>query len=174
MSFSNDPAQLSNQLPLSIDFPQDPDELQRILSSSYKQTVDSLNSKEGALYLLQEINSFAQFFPSSVDANSSQSLVLRPAYRVTFDLVAMNGGPISTGITVIPLLPEQFIVGIVEPTSLRGAATISGPEYVSLHGASSDCEFDNTNPNAQTIIVTNNYASEYSTAIFIFEYLKTT
>jgi hypothetical protein len=173
MSFTSDNALQINQLPLSIDFPRDPERLLETMTLSYKQTVDAMNSKEGALYLLQEQGTFIQYFPVVVDPNSSLSLSLRPIYRMVFDLVALNGGPIPPGTTTIAVPANQLINQIVDPTRVRGGATISGPMYVSLHSAKADAVFDNTVPGAQTIIVTNNYSSEYSQAYFVIEYTKT-
>lgn len=139
----------------------------------YKRIADAMNTKEGSLYLLEEIASYIQYFPTTVSSNSSTSLNLRQGYRMVYDLVDMNGGPIPVGTTVINVPADQLITGIVDPTSLRGAATISGPQYVSLHSSRADAVFDNTVPAAQTITVVNNYASAMTQAYLVFEYLKT-
>ena len=173
MSFSSDRPLQANQLPLSIDFPEDNNELITTLSSSYKQTVDAMNTKEGSLYLLEELASYNQYFPTSVSSNSSSSLILRQGYRMTYDLVDLNGGPIPVGTTTINIPANQIINGILNPTRLRGAATITGPQYVSLHSSRSDAVFNNTVPAAQTIVVTNNYPTAMSQAYLIVEYLKT-
>lgn len=173
MSFSSDSPLLSNQLPLSIDFPKDQEQFLETLSLAYKRIVDSMNSKEGSLYLLEEIASYNQYFPTSVSSSSSSSLIMRQGYRMTYDLVDLNGGPIPVGTTTINIPANQLINGILDPTSLRGAATISGPMYVSLHSANADAIFDNTVPAAQTIIVTNNYPTPMTQAYLTFEYLKT-
>ena len=173
MSYSSDAPLVTNQLPLSVDFPLDTQDLVTAITTSYKRTVDTVNTKEGALYLLQEIASYIQYFPTNVSSNSSTSLNLRQGYRRVYDLVALNGGPIPVGTTVINIPADQIINGIVDPTRLRGAATISGPQYVSLHSAKADAVFDNTIPAAQTIIVTNNYPSAMDQAYLTFEYLKT-
>lgn len=173
MSFSSDRPLLSNQLPISIDFPEDPTSLVSALTLAYKRIADAVNSKEGALYQLQESASFNQFFPTNLSSNSNNSLNLRPVYRMVYDLVELNGGPIPIGTTVINVPAGQLIDGIVDPTSLKGTGTISGPIYVSLHSANSDATFDNTTPAAQTITVENNYPSAMDQAYLTFEYTKT-
>lgn len=135
MSFSSDNPQLINQLPLSIDFPKDPEQLQMIQSTAYKKTVDAMNSKEGGLYLLQEIGSYIQYFPTSVDSNSSQSLILRPGYRRTYDIVALNGGSISSGSTVS--VPHNLDMSTVTAiTRMYGGAITNGPFFIPIPYAS--------------------------------------
>lgn len=80
MSFSSDPALLSNQLPISIDFPTDQTEFLNMLSLIYKRIAASVNSKEGAFYLLQELANFQQFFTSG---NPQKN---RSGYRRVFEL----------------------------------------------------------------------------------------
>ena len=95
MAFSSDIPLQSNQLSKSIDYPPtDQEDFIDILTLDRKRIVDSLNTKEGALYLLNEIANFKQYFT----INNPQ--VNRNAYRKTFDMVNLNGGPIGGGATV--------------------------------------------------------------------------
>ncbi len=78
MSYSSDPALQSNQLPLSIDFPQNDQERIEVLTASYKRTVDSMNYKIGGLFSLQEVADFERWFTIG---NPQQ---MRNGYRKTF------------------------------------------------------------------------------------------
>lgn len=173
MSFSSDAPLQTNQLPVSIDFPEDQERFLQVLGLTYKNIADTMNTKEGSVYLPIELASFIQYFPTATSGNTYESLTLRPVYRMTYDLIALNGNaPIPVGITVLAVPANQQITGIVDPTSIRGTATIAGPIYVSLHSANGDVRIDNTAPPAQTIIVENNYASAYTQAQLVFEYTK--
>lgn len=172
MSFSSDAPLLSNQLPLSVDFPDDPKLLKETLSTNYKRTVDSMNTKVGGMFLKREQASYVQYFPTTVSANSSNSLDTRSGYRMTYDLVDLNGGPIAVGVTVIAIPTEQLIDGIVDPTDFYGACTLSGPRYRGIPSMEIDAEFNNTVPAAQTIEITNNSGSALDQAYLVFEYTK--
>ncbi len=176
MSFSSDPALLSNQLPISIDFPDTKaPEFLEMLSLIYKRTVASVNLKEGSLYPLQETANFIQYFqyfdPATFTPDPNN---FRSGYRTTFDLVALNGGPIPIGNTVLALTASTtppLIDGILIPTRGDGAATIAGPIYV-FFGTDFFVRFNNTVPAAQTLIVTNNSGAALTQAYFVMEYLK--
>ncbi len=63
MSFSSNVPLQSNQLPISLDFPDPthPDFLDT-LSIAFKRISDAMNTKEGALYTLEEIANFNNYF----------------------------------------------------------------------------------------------------------------
>lgn len=64
MAFSSDPALLSNQLPISIDFPRDKDsydELVQCIELIYKRIANSVNTKEGATYQPLELATFIRY-----------------------------------------------------------------------------------------------------------------
>lgn len=95
MSFSSDKPLLSNQLPISIDFPNPDDkEFNDTLTLTYKRIADSMNSKEGALYLLNELANFRLFYT----ANNPQ--ITRNSYRKVFDMVILNSGNIGAAAAV--------------------------------------------------------------------------
>ncbi len=166
MSYSSDRPLQSNQLPISIDFPKaDDTNFNEVLSLSYKRLVDAVNYKEGGLYTLQEVASFQQYF--SITENLSNN---RNGYRVTYDLVDLNGGPIGAGATSIPADP--IIVGILYPVHGFGAATIAGPIYIFLNDPQVYVRFNNTVPTAQTIDIVNNSGSPLTQAYWTIEYLK--
>lgn len=165
MSFSSDIPLLANQLAISIDFPEtdDPNFLNE-LSLAYKRIADVSNTKEGALYLLQELATFQLYF------TTGDPTQLKNTYRFSYDLVDIFGAPIPVGTTVIPLTGSNIINGILIPTRGTITATIAGPIYVFWKDVT--VRFDNTVPTAQTIIVTNNTGSVLTQCYFTIEYTK--
>lgn len=173
MAFSSDIPLQSNQLSKSIDYPQaSSSNFIDILTLDRKRIVDSLNTKEGALHLLQELATFQQYF----SINSTDLQTNRNGYRATFDLVALNlGVPIPVGVTPLTLTATTqptLIDGILFPVNGYGGATIAGPIYIFLNDPQVYVRFDNTVPLAQVIIVTNNSGSALTQAYWTMEYLK--
>lgn len=80
---SSDQPLVANQLPISVDFPQDPQEFINTISLLYKRIANSVNTKEGALYLPQELATFQQYFTP----NDPQKL--RNVYRKVIDFGAL-------------------------------------------------------------------------------------
>ncbi len=122
MSFSSDIPLQSNQLPISIEFPNpdDPDFL-TILDITYKRIVNSVNTKEGALYLLNELANFKQYY------TQGNPQVNRNSYRKTFDMVDLNGAPIGAGATVSK---SHNIIGISDTAIIyAGCTSPSDPTF---------------------------------------------
>jgi hypothetical protein len=156
MSFSSDNPLVSNQLPISIDFPKDLENLRTVLSDNYKKTANIINTKEGALYLYEEIASFKQL------SNTTASQPFINCYRKTFDLIALNGGNIGAGATV------SFAHGISSLTKsilIYVSARSTGPEYFTA--VYPYCWLD-----ATQLHFMNPSASSVSQAIFVAEYTK--
>lgn len=177
MSFSSDIPLQANQLPLSIDFPNPSSaDFSNELNLAYKRITDSVNFKEGGLYQLREEANFQRFFPNPTGVTNP--FQLRNGYRTTFDLVYLNGGPIPIGVTNLtltattqpPLIPTNN--GVLIPTDGWGAATIAGPIYYFINDPLLYVRFDNTNPNAQVIKITNNTGSPLTQCYWVFFYLK--
>lgn len=177
MSFSSDVPLQSNQLPISIDFPSPEHEnFLDTLSLAYKRIVDSVNTKEGALYLLQEQANFERYFqysdPTTFTPNPN---AFRNGYRSVFDLVALNAGvaipPGATNINLATAPQPQLINGILIPTHAFGAATIAGPIYV-FTGTDFNVRFDNTVPAMQILNITNNTGTNLTQAYWVINYLK--
>jgi len=105
MSFSSDQPLVTNQLPISLELPtQDSKMLADALSLLLKRYADSINSKEGSLYLLQELSNFQLWFTPTVAADPQTypggEASFRNGYRSTFDMTATAaGGPIAAGAT---------------------------------------------------------------------------
>jgi len=115
MAFSSDIPLQSNQISRSIDFPatEDPEFIDA-LTLDRKRIVDALNTKEGAFYLLNEIANFKQYY------TQGNPQVNRNAYRKTFDMVNLNGGPIGGGATVTA---PHGITGILDTAIIYAGCT---------------------------------------------------
>ena len=125
MSFSSDPALLVNQLPLSVEFPRDQEKFLEILTLLYKRIANSVNTKEGGLFSLQELFNFQQYF-TLTNPNG-----FRNVYRKVFDMVDLNGGSIAAGATATF---AHNINNLLSPTHIYGAATNSDgrPKFIPL------------------------------------------
>ena len=83
MSFSNDPASLESQIPLSVDIPEKPEEFKEWFNSIYQKLAASLNTKEGGLYVPDEKITSQQYFdPDNPQKNKN-------VYRKTIDFGAL-------------------------------------------------------------------------------------
>lgn len=165
MTFSSDPALNTNQLPISLDVNPDEDNYQQILVLYLRRIANAVNTKESGLFLLQENANFQQWFGTTPQEN-------RNAYRLTVDLVALNGGnPIGATFTKAlstitqPVAPK----GYKFPLPSAGAALdntgisyfLNDPDiYVRYIGSTN------------TIILTNNTGNTLTWCVFEFNYLK--
>lgn len=159
MSFTSDNPIQSNQLPISIEFPDTDDEnFNEVLSLTYKRIADSSNTKEGALYTLNEVANFRKFF---TPANPQRT---RNSYRKVFDLVALNGGNIGAGAAVF--FPHN-ITGLKESDLIYASCTSTdaSPRRFSIMGIT--VYLDNTN-----VYFTNPLGVSLSQAIVVANYLK--
>ena len=159
MSFSSDKPLQSNQLPVSIEFPDTDDkEFNNVLTLTYKRIADTSNTKEGALYLLNENANFRQFYT----ANNPQKN--RNSYRKVFDLVILNAGVIGAGATVS--FPHG-ITGLHESDLIYASCTSTdaSPKRFSVMGPT--VYLDDTN-----VFFTNPLGVTLSQAIVVANYLK--
>ena len=97
MTFSSDNALSTNQLPISLDINPDDKDFENILLLYLRRVANSVNTKESGRFLLQENASFEQWYQIG---NPQQN---RNGYRITVDLVFLNGGNIPIGTTSIVL-----------------------------------------------------------------------
>lgn len=159
MSFSSDVALQSNQLPISLDVPSpDSPEFLSVISLQFKKMTDTINTKEGSLYLLNENASFKQWY---TQGNPQQN---RSVYRKVFDLVELNAGPIGAGATVS--FPHN-INGVIESAMIYAACTSTEPRYFSIMN-------DTVYLNATTVNFTNPLGVSLTQADVICDYLKQT
>jgi hypothetical protein len=156
MSSTNDPGILANQVSISLDVPKPSDPgFQETLSLYLKRMADSINSKEGATYLLQELATFKQFY------TSGNPQITRNVYRTTFDVVNLNGGSIAGGATVT--VPHN-IVGILETALIYADCTTAEPRYFTVVYPNAQLVGNNlvfVNPLAGTAITRCTFVAEY-------------
>ena len=98
MSFSSDKAMQSNQLASDVIFDVEKPEFNDVLNLQYRRIVDSVNSKEGAFYLLQELASFKQLYTVG---NPQRN---RNVYRLTINKTNVAPGalaPFAHGISSV-------------------------------------------------------------------------
>lgn len=156
MGFSSDKSLQSNQLPISVEFPLEPDQLRNTLDISYKRIVSSVNTKEGALYTLDEQANFKKVY----DINDTQNF--RSGYRKVFDLVDLNGGNIGAGATVA--FPHN-ITGLFNTIIIYASCTSVTPIYFTV-------VYPNVYLDAVNVNFTNPLGVALTQAMVVAEYLK--
>jgi hypothetical protein len=162
MAFSSDNALQSNQLASDVQFDKEKEEFNSVLNIQYRRIVDSVNSKEGAFYLLQELANFKQIFTSN---NPQRN---RNSYRTTIDMIQQNGGNIGAGITVI--VPYNFssvkdsVLIYCSCTDITGKLfTLTGTGVYIISGPT---------PGTGVAVFTNTTANTITQAMFVAEYTK--
>lgn len=163
-------------LPPEQDFPEDSDLFREILAGRERLTATVLNIKENAQYEKVELITAQQWFSAIV----SGAIKTAYSFRLTFDLVALNGGvPIPIGVTIFDLVllvnPQPAPINIpnaIQPLHGFGAANNAANFFF----INDPLVFINTNvwSNAsQQIIITNNSGATLTQCVWVFEYLKT-
>lgn len=163
MSFSSDRALLANQLPISFELSEKPEEQIQELELLFKRIANAVNSKTGGLYQTLETGAFDQFF---IPANPQQ---FRPVYRKVIDFGALpnaaiksvaHGIAFATGFRI-----TRMYASATDPISLvyipLPYSSITLNENIKLNA-------DSTNVNIETGI---NYSS-FTTCYVILEYVK--
>ena len=107
MNSSDNPLN-TNQLPISLDINPQERDFENILLLYLRRVANAVNTKESGLFLLQENASFEQWYQTT---NPGQN---RNGYRITADLVNLNGGNIPTGTTSLVLTSST------QPTNIFG------------------------------------------------------
>jgi hypothetical protein len=166
MTFSSDLSLNTNQLPVSLDVnPQDRD-FENILLLYLRRVANAVNTKESGLFLLQENANFEQWYQIG---NPQQN---RNAYRITADLVMLNGGNILAGTTNIvlsSLTQPNNINGYLYPVQgFGGAIDTNGLSYF-LNDPSIYVRYNNS---TNTIIIQNNSGNTLTWCVWVQEYLK--
>ena len=166
MSFSSDNALNTNQLPISLDVNPEEKDFQNILLLYLRRIANAMNTKTSGLFLLQENANFQQWFQT---ANPQQN---RSAYRITSDLVALNGGNIPTGATSLTLTSStqpMIINGYLYPVQgFGGALDTSGLSYF-LNDPQVYVRYQGS---TNTIIIQNNSGKALTWCVWVMEYLK--
>lgn len=167
MTFSSDNALNTNQLPVSLDVNPQESGFQDILLLYLRRVANAVNTKESGLFLLQENAAFEQWYQT---ANPQQN---RNAYRITVDLVLLNGGNIPAGATSLVLSTStqpMKINGYLYPVQGFGGAVDTGGLSYFLNDPSIYVRYQNS---TNTIIITNNSGNALTWCVFVMEYLKT-
>ena len=156
MSFSSDLSLQSNQLASDVEFDVKKDEFNDILNLQYRRIVDSVNSKEGAYYLLRELANFKQIFTIG---NPQRN---RNSYRTTLDIISLNGGVIApAGTATVP----HGITNATDSVLIYCSCKNSAGQLFTL-------VYPDAYINATNAVVTNISASNITQAMFVAEYTK--
>jgi hypothetical protein len=166
MTYSSDNPLNTNQLPISLDVNPNDKDFENILLLYLRRVANAVNTKESGLFLLQENANFEQWYQIG---NPQQN---RNAYRITADLVNLNGGNIATGSTSLVLSSStqpMNINGYLYPVQgFGGAKDTNGLSYF-LNDPSIYVRY---NSSTNTIIIQNNSGNALTWCVWVFEYLK--
>ena len=166
MTFSSNESLNTNQLPISLDVNPDEKGFESILLLYLRRVASAVNTKENGLFLLQETASFEQWYQVG---NPQQN---RNGYRITVDLVMLNGGNIPAGTTNIVLsstTQPMNITGYLYPVQgFGGAVDTTGLSYF-LNDPSIYIRYQNS---TNTIIIQNNSGNALTWCVWVMEYLK--
>lgn len=157
LSFNSDLPLQSNQLPISVEFPREQESFIEVLTLLYKRIADSVNKKEGSLYLLQELANFQQFFvqndPQRIRNGYRRVFILDPAtltfnHNITGITQITNYWAIANTATGFRKVPFVDTTNVTNQISMRVTTT-------------------------QVIIVNGATAPAITGGIVVLEYLKT-
>jgi hypothetical protein len=171
MSFSSDNPLITNQLPISFEFPPDQKDIRETISLIYKRIANSVNSREGGLYTVQETFCSQQFF---TPGNPQR---FRNVYRKVIDFGAL---PAAAGTTSIPHeiggdavtpIPNTYIFTRIYAVARSAIGTVWIPIPYVIPGTTDNVNIyvDALNVNIQ--VSTANYSS-YTQCYVILEYIK--
>ena len=166
MTFSSDPALNTNQLPISLNVNPGEKNFDSILALYLRRVANAVNTKANGLFLLQETANFYQWYQVG---NPQQN---RNGYRVTTDLVFLNGGNIPTGTTNLVLSSSTQptnINGYLYPIEgFGGAIDTAGISYF-LNDPDIYVRYNNS---TNTIIIQNNSGNALTWCTWVMNYLK--
>lgn len=157
MSSSSDNALTVNQLPISYDLPKEPERFHETLQLWVKRATNTVNTKTGGLFSLQELYNSNQYYIIN-DTGS-----FRNVYRKVFDLVNLNSGNIPASATVA--FPHG-ITGLFNTSIIYAGCTSVTPTYFSVMGQPT------VYLDAVNINFTNPIATDLSQVSVVCEYLK--
>lgn|SRR3990167_8681259 len=164
MSFSSDKPIQSNQLPVSVEFP-NPQEPAFIdtLTLIYKRIADSVNTKEGALYQPSELATFQKYFKPADTQN------FRNVYRMTIDFGALPNNAAKT-IEHNIAFTDNFRTTRIYGSAVAPVNLLYIPlPYSSVTGDDIELSVDDTN----ITITTTSDRTAFSACTVVIEYTKT-
>jgi len=165
MTFSSDNSLNTNQLPISLDVNPDEKDFASTQLLYLRRVANSVNTKQSGLFLLQENANFQQWFGTDPQQN-------RSAYRITFDLVALNGGNIPVGATNLVLTTTTqppLINGYLYPVEGSGGALDTTGRSYFLNDPQIYVRYQHS---TNTIVIQNNTGNAMTWMVFVMEYLK--
>lgn len=158
MSFSNDIPSLENQLPLSVEFPPTYERYQQEFQFLYQRIANSVNSKEGGLYVPQEKTTGMRYFTE----NDPQTF--KNVYRMVVDFGTLPNTGTTSVAHNIPNWDSNFLL-----TRAYGAATDTvGLSSVPIPNEGIFLEINNSD----VTITTSNDFSRYTETTIVIEYTK--
>lgn len=166
MTFSSNLPLNTNQLPISLDVDPQDNDFENILLLYLRRVANAVNTKESGLFLLQENASFEQWYQI---ANPQQN---RNGYRITADLVFLNGGNIPAGTTNLVLTTStqpKVIDGYLYPVQGFGGAVDTGGLSYFLNDPDIYVRYQ---ASTNTIIIQNNSGNALTWCVWVMEYLK--
>jgi len=162
----------TNYLPPEVGFGSDEKMLKELLEKRERLTATIVNLKENAQYEKRELITGQQWF----SATSGGAIKTTYTFRLTFDLVALNGGAIPVGSTSLTLssstLPSSInIPNSIQPVHGFGAAN----NGTSFYFINDPLVFVRTNvwtTGSQIITITNNTGASLTQCVWVMEYFK--
>lgn len=166
MTLSSNQPLNTNQLPVSFDVNPEDKDFDNALLLHLRRVANAVNTKGSGMFLLQETANFEQWYQNG---NPQQN---RNAYRITADLVLLNGGNIPIGAASIALTAStqpKAIEGYLYPVQgFGGAVDAAGLSYF-LNDPMIYVRYQGS---ANTIMIQNNSGSPLSWCVWVQEYLK--
>lgn len=151
----------------------------QLIAERERITASILNIKENAQYEKVELLSGQQWFTTLIGGDTGSARKTSYIFRLTFDLVELNGAPIGAGTTTLDLvaIPNSIPAPIDVPNAIQfvhgfGAAQ----DGTNFYFINDPLVFVRTNiwSNAsQQIIITNNSGGNLTQAVWVAEYIKT-
>ncbi len=158
MSFSSDDAQITNQIPQTINLPdmKDGQNFTTSIEMLLRSIANTVNSKESGLNSLEEKVSGSQFY------NSDNEEQLRNVYRKIIDLVNLNGGSINANDTI--QVPHE-ITNLCESAGILAHCT-------SVDGLFFTAAFPDVRLNSTSVIFANPHTQALTQCDIVLNYLK--
>lgn len=162
MSFDNQTPNVSNQLPISSDFPIKDKELKQMVDDTYSRIVTAVNTKIGGLYQPIETATFQEFYITNTQ--SSQDV-----YRTTIDFGPLPNTSVDRISHNLDVNDNFTLVKIYGAASDQDDLTyiplpFASPVLIENISLSMDSE--------DVIIQTGSDRSNYKTSYVIIEYTK--
>lgn len=173
MTISSNPSLNTNQLPISFDIGPEERDFQDHLLLYIRRIANAVNTKENGFYLIQETANFEQWFMYHTGTTTANPQRTRSAFRLTFDLVALNGGPIpngtATNLTLTSSTQPPLIDGYLYPVHGFGGAIDSAGISYFLNDPSVYVRYVSS---TNTIVIENDTGTALTWAVWSMNYLK--